>query len=136
MTTYKSSKRHVHVKQLLSKMDPEIAASFTYKQRKALQKSISTRDFRNHTIDIRPTLALPFLPWSFYIVFLGGINKRSLTPTERFSAALVFIAAIFVVGAIILGLIFVILYLLKSWLGIDIFPNESMGIWDEFKQLW
>lgn len=136
MTTYKSNQRHAHVKQLLGKMDPAIANSFSYKQRKALQKAISTRDWDNHKVDFRPTLALPFLPWSFYIVFLGGVNKRSLSSTERFTASLLFLMTLFVIGIIILGVIFVILYLLKSWLGIDIFPNESLGIWDEFKGLF
>ncbi|KZN38163.1 hypothetical protein [Pseudoalteromonas luteoviolacea] len=128
--------RHAHVKQLLSKMDPEVAASFNYKQRKALQKVISTRDWNSHKIDFRPTLALPFLPWSFYFVFLGGVNRRNLSSSERFTAALAFITALLIVGFIALGVVLVIIYLLKSWLGIDIFPDESLGIWDQFKDLF
>ncbi|AOT08930.1 hypothetical protein [Pseudoalteromonas luteoviolacea] len=136
MTVHKSQQRHTHVKQLLGKMDPEVAASFTYKQRKALDKVINTRGWNNHKIDFRPTLAFPFLPWSFYIVFLGGVNKRSLNSTERFTAAMVFVTALTIVGMMVLGLVFVILYLIKSWLGIDLFPNESLGVWDQFKDLF
>ncbi|MCF2860044.1 hypothetical protein L1286_21405 [Pseudoalteromonas sp. SMS1] len=137
MTSNKPNQdRHAHVKQLLSKMDPEVAASFNYKQRKALQKVINTRDWNSHKIDFRPTLALPFLPWSFYFVFLGGVNKRNLSSSERFTAALAFITALLIVGFIALGIVFVILYLLKSWLGIDIFPDESLGLWDQVKTLF
>ncbi|ESP92056.1 MULTISPECIES: hypothetical protein [Pseudoalteromonas] len=136
MTLHKSKQRHTHVKQLLSKMDPEAAASFTYKQRKALDKVINTRGWNNHKIDFRPTLALPFLPWSFYFVLLGGVNKRSLSSTERFTAALIFLTLLTLVGLITLGLVMAILYLFKSWLGIDLFPNESLGIWDQFKALF
>jgi hypothetical protein len=121
------------VNQLLNSMDKSVAESFTYKQRKALQKSISTQAWRNHNIDFRPTLALPFLPWSFYIVFLVGINRRGLSPTERFIAFTMFLLAIFIVGLVIIGCVFLLIYLLKSWLGIDLFPNESLGIWDIFK---
>ncbi|MCG9760025.1 MULTISPECIES: hypothetical protein [Pseudoalteromonas] len=136
MTVKKSEPNYTHVKQLLRKMEPEVAASFSYKQRKALQKAINTRGWNNHKIDFRPTLALPFLPWSFYFVFLGGLNRRTLSSTERVSAAIMFIIALLICGLILLGTLFVLLYLLKSWLGIDVFSNESLGLWDQFKALF
>lgn len=136
MTAHKSNQRHTHVKQLLSKMDPDIAASFSYKQRKALQKAISTRGWDNHNVDFRPTLAFPFLPWSFYIVFLAGVNKRSLKPTERYTAAVAFVIILLTFVFVLFSIVFVILYILKSWLGIDIFPNESLGGWDLFKDIF
>lgn len=136
MTEHKSDQKHAHVKQLLSKMDPNIAATFNYKQRKALQKAINTRAWDNHKVDFRPTLAFPFLPWSFYIVFLAGVNKRSLKPTERFTAAIAVVILLFVFLFVLFSVVFVILYILKSWLGIDIFPNESLGIWDSIVELF
>lgn len=90
MAVNKSDQEYTHVRQLLKKMDPDIAASFSYKQRKALQKAMDTRSWNNHKIDFRPTLALPFLPWSFYFVFLGGVNRRKLSSSERVTAAIVF----------------------------------------------
>ncbi|RZM81014.1 hypothetical protein C3B51_10160 [Pseudoalteromonas rubra] len=133
MTQNRSNQEYTHVKQLLSKMDPEIAASFSYKQRKALHKAINTRGWNNHAIDFRPTLVMPFLPWSFYIVFLGGVNKRSLSNTERITAAIMFLISLLIVGVILVAVVLVVLYLLKSWLGIDIFADESLGLWDYFK---
>lgn len=136
MTVHKSNQRHTHVKQLLSKMDPEIASTFSYKQRKALQKAISTRGWDNHNVDFRPTLAFPFLPWSFYIVFLAGVNKRSLKPAERNTAALAFVIIFLGFFFVLFSIVFAILYILKSWLGIDVFPNQSLGGWDYFKDLF
>jgi hypothetical protein len=133
MARIKKSDENSKVNQLLSGMEKSVAESFTYKQRKALRKSINTQDWRSHNVDFRPTLALPFLPWSFYMVFLVGINRRGLLPAERFIAFTMFLLAIFIFGLIIVGCLFVLIYLLKSWLGIDLFPNESLGIWDKFK---
>jgi hypothetical protein len=136
MTRRKSSDKNAAVNQLLSKMDKSVADSFSYQQRKAIQKVISARDWQKHILDFRPTLALPFLPWSFYMVFLCGVNKRELLPAERFMAATMFLCTLFVMGLFLIGCGFVLIYLLKSWLGIDLFPNESLGIWDEFKSLF
>ncbi|OUR79772.1 hypothetical protein A9Q75_11715 [Colwellia psychrerythraea] len=133
MNRIKKSGENSKVNQLLSGMEKSVADSFTYKQRKALQKSITTQDWRQHNVDFRPTLALPFLPWSFYLVFLVGINRRGLLPAERFIAFTMLLFVIFIIGLIIIGCAFVLIYLLKSWLGIDLFPNESLGIWDNFK---
>jgi len=133
MNRNNKSYENTKVNQLLSGMDKSIAQSFTYKQRKALEKSITTQDWRKHNIDLRPTLAFPFLPWSFYVVFLVGINRRGLSYGERFIAFTLFLLMIFMFGLILVGCALVFIYLLKSWLGIDLFPNESLGIWDQFK---
>lgn len=134
MARDKKTNKDSKIDHLLNGMDKSTADSFTYKQRKALQKSINTQNWRKHNVDLRPTLALPFLPWSFYIVFLVGINRRGLSPAERFMASAMFLLVIFMIGLIFIGCTFLLLYLLKSWLGIDLFPNESLGIWDEFKR--
>jgi hypothetical protein len=133
MTRINKVDKNSKVNQLLSGMEKSVAETFTYKQRKALQKSITTQDWRSHNVDFRPTLALPFMPWSFYIVFLVGVNRRGLLPAERFIAFTMFLLVIFFMGLFVFGCILVLIYLLKSWLGIDLFPNESLGIWDKFK---
>lgn len=133
MNRIKKSDRNSTVKKLLSGMEKSVADSFTYEQRKALQKSITTQDWRQHNVDFRPTLALPFLPWSFYLVFLVGVNRRGLLPAERFIAFTMLLFIMFLISLLVVGCAFVLIYLLKSWLGIDLFPNESLGIWDKFK---
>ena len=136
MARSNSSDKSIKLTQLFNGMDKSVADSFTLKQRKAIQKSINSQGWRKHNVDVRPTLALPFLPWSFYIVFLVGINKRGLLPVERLMAGLMFLLIIFMAGLVVLSCTLVLIYLLKSWLGIDLFPNESLGIWDEFKSLF
>jgi len=133
MGRIKKADKVLKVNQLLNGMDKSVADSFTYRQRKALQKNINAQDWRKHHVDFRPTLALPFLPWSFYVVFLVGVNRRGLKPAERFIAFTMFLSAVFLTGLLVIGCVFVLIYLLKSWLGIDLFPNESLGIWGEFK---
>ena len=136
MARIKKADKNLKVKQLLRGMEKSDADSFTETQRKALEKSITTQDWRKHSVDFRPTLVLPFLPWNFYIVFLAGRNKRDLLPEERFIAFTMLLLVTFIMGLIIVGCAFLLIYLLKSWMGIDLFPNESLGIWDEFKSLF
>ena len=133
MTRINKVDKNSKVNQLLSGMEKSVAETFTYQQRKALQKSITTQDWRSHNVDFRPTLALPFMPWSFYIVFLVGVNRRGLLPAERFIAFTMILLVIFFMGLFVFGCFLVLFYLLKSWLGIDLFPNDSLGIWDKFK---
>jgi hypothetical protein len=133
MNREKTQNNNAKLTELLSSMDKDIAESFSYKQRKALKKSLNMRDWRKHRIDFRPTLAVPLFPWSFYLVFLAGANKRDLTYAERFIAFFMFFIVIFMFGLVAVCFALVLIYLLKSWLGIDLFPNESLGLWDQFK---
>jgi hypothetical protein len=130
------SKEKIVFDNLFRGMDQSIVDSFTPEQLKALRKSINIREWRTHSVDFRPTLALPFIPWNFYVVFLFGLNKRGLSTSEKFMATAMFLLILFIMGVSLVGVAFLFLYLLKSWLGIDIFPGSSLGIWDEFKQLF
>jgi hypothetical protein len=121
---------------LLKEMDNAVVESFTSTQITAIKNAIQTRECGTHHIDLRPTLALPFLPWSFYIVLLFGVNRRALSTSEKAIATVMFLLIVFITGIALVGLVFLTLYLFKSWLGIDIFSNYSTGLWDEFKSLF
>jgi len=144
MKTHNTSKRRKRASikkdevfsNLLKGMDKSVVESFSSKQLNAIKSAIDIRDWRTHSVDFRPTLAIPFIPWSFYIVFLFGLNRRDLSTSEKFIAAAMFLLIVFVLGLTLFGLFFIILYLLKSWLGIDIFPDSSLGLWDELKNLF
>ncbi len=123
------------LQRLLKGMDPALAASFSDLQLAGLRDSIRMRGWKGHSIDLRPTLVIPFLPWSFYLVFLVGRNRRHITRSEATAAALSFLLIFVIGGMAMLGLLLVILYIIKSALGIDIIPAASIGIWDELKQL-
>lgn len=130
------SSRNRALKNLLKGMDKSTVDSFTSKQLIALENAVNVREWQKHSIDFRPTLVLPFIPRDFYIVFLLGVNKRELSSSEKFMAFAMFLLVIFIFSVAALGLFFLIIYLVKSALGIDIFPNGSLGIWDEFKHFF
>ena len=121
---------------LLGKMDPEIAATFTIEQLNELSSSLRLERWKKHRIDLRPTLVFPFLPWSFYMVFLAGKNRRHLSSSEQVMAAGMLLLVLVFMGITVFGFIIIIIYLLKSALGIDIFPGQSLGFWDEFKRIF
>ena len=124
------------LKRLLGSMEPSVANSFTDEQLSALRQVVEVRGWHGHSFDFRPTLIIPFLPWSFYVVFLFGRNRRALSSSEQVVAGIMFMMMLFFMGLTAIGFIFIVLYLIKSALGIDLFADESLGIWEEFKRLF
>ena len=121
------------IQRLLSRMPDAVSQSFSTEQLFGLREAIGARGGRIHSVDMRPTLKFPFLPWSFYVVFLVGRNRRSLSAREKYTAALMLLAFTisFVLGLALLATL--ALYLLKSALGINLFEGYSLGIWDWFR---
>ncbi|MEC7690495.1 MAG: 3-phosphoshikimate 1-carboxyvinyltransferase [Pseudomonadota bacterium] len=119
------------IQKLLSKMPPDVAASFSEEQLIAMNKAIGGRSWARHKLDVRGTINI----WrtSFYFVVLAGKNRRELSRLEqqvgRATMALMF--ALFITFSVLSGLL--ILYLIKSALGINLFENFSLGIWSWFK---
>ena len=119
------------IKRLLSKMSPEMAASFSEEQLIAMNQSLGGRSWARHKVDLRGTLGI----WRsrYYFVILAGKNRRELSRLEeqvgRATMAMFF--ALFITFSILLGLL--VLYLIKSALGINLFENFSLGIWSWFK---
>ncbi|WP_421132324.1 hypothetical protein [Alteromonas sp. A079] len=124
------------VKSLLKRMDPNIANSFTIEQLVALRRVVGLRGGRLHSVDVRATVKLPFLPWSFYAVFVAGKNRRDLSQGEKNIAVGMFLLIITLSLLIVCLIGLLVVYLLKSWLGINIFESYSFGVWDWFKNLY
>ena len=81
-----------------------------------------------HKVDIRRSF--PFFGKRFYLVFLLGRDLRQQhrqesTLSRILLTFLLLIAVLFVTSCILLTL-----YMIKSALGIDIFHNFHVGIWD------
>ncbi|MBU2870044.1 hypothetical protein [Colwellia sp. E2M01] len=119
---------------LLEKMPSNVADSFNEEQLSHLLTILGSRNWGKHSIDFRGTFKVPFYKWRFYYVFLIGKNSRNLTRKEKSLSLLrqsiflsIIICIIGLVGALII-------YLVKSSLGIDILPNFSFGVWDWFKE--
>ncbi|AEG09459.1 hypothetical protein Q4Q54_08335 [Shewanella sp. SP2S2-4] len=124
------------ISKLLSKLPPEISDSYTNEQLMGIRIALGDRTWGKHFVDSRGTFSLPFIKWRFYYVFLLGKNKRAYTRREKRFSLLAF--STLVLGFMLLSVLFglLLLYLLKSSLGINIFPEISLGIWDWFKDLF
>lgn len=117
---------------LLERMPVDIQQSFTETQLSYLRVALGARQWGKHKLDLRGTLGLG--SWRYYYVLVAGRNKRSEHRSHKAGLLVkaVLLSALLVVSSV-LGLL--VLYLLKSALGIDLFSDFSLGIWDWFKAL-
>lgn len=121
------------IQNILSRMPSKVADSYTDLQLIHLKTAIGSRSWGKHPVDLRGTLTYPFARWHIYYVILFGRNRRQLSAREKqlsaFMTALMIL--LFLLASTAMGLL--VLYLAKSYAGIDIFPNFSLGIWSYFK---
>ena len=121
------------ITRLLEKMPKKVANSFDEEQLSHLRNAIGAREWGKHKVDVRGTVK--FFKWRYYYVVLAGRNRRSLSEKEVKMARLVTasIVATFITFALVLGLI--VIYLIKSALGINLFDGWSLGLWSWFKSV-
>ena len=117
-------------------MPNNVANSFTDTQLMHLKLAIGARQWGKHKVDFRGTFPVPFVRSKIYYVFLMGRNHRDLTRKEQVISALTIalFVTVFIAVSVLFGIL--VLYLIKSALGIDIFKDFSFGIWSWFKGLW
>ena len=124
------------IRELLARMPKTVADSFNEEQLSHLLTAVGARSWGRHTIDVRGTFKIPFYRWRFYYVLLLGKNYRELSRKEKqlslLTSTLVF--SLFLILCSLGGLL--LIYLIKSALGINLFYGFSLGIWDWFKGLW
>ena len=123
------------MRKLLERMPDPIAESFTNDQLLHLKIALGARQWGKHKVDFRGTVALPFVPIKIYYVLLMGKNHRDLSRTEKAVSAftVTLFVSLFIFICVLVGLL--VIYLLKSALGINLFENFSLGIWSWFKGL-
>ena len=120
------------IRGLKQRLPQDLRESFSDEQLEALRGVFGARSWVKHRIDLRGTIRL----WSdrYYFAIVAGRNKRNLTRPQQ-NLSLIAKAALATVFLLFSGLVgLVILYLLKSALGINLFPGFSLGLWDWFKQ--
>lgn len=122
------------LQKLLSRMPSEVADSFSVEQLSHLRIALGARQWGKHQLDFRGTLRL--FRWRYYYVFVAGRNMRDGQRSQRQLSRLMLavMISIFLVLSGALGLL--VLYLVKSALGIDLFEGYSLGIWSWFKALF
>ncbi|AHY42935.1 3-phosphoshikimate 1-carboxyvinyltransferase [Stutzerimonas decontaminans] len=120
------------IRGLKQRLPDHLRDSFSEEQLDALRGVFGARSWVKHRVDLRGTVKL----WRdrYYFAIVAGRNKRNLTrPQQNLSLmAKAALATLFLLFSALIGL--VILYLLKSALGINLFPDFSLGLWDWFKQ--
>ncbi|MCL1145429.1 hypothetical protein AB4298_18520 [Shewanella sp. 10N.261.52.F9] len=123
------------VNNALGNMPKHCANSFSEPQLVYMRLALINNKWQRHFIDNRGSFYIPFIGWRFFYVVLIGRNKRAYSRKEKQLTLALFTLCVvgFVLISLLLGLL--LLYLLKSALGIDLFEDSSLGIWDWFKSL-
>ncbi|MDX1726584.1 MAG: 3-phosphoshikimate 1-carboxyvinyltransferase [Pseudoalteromonas tetraodonis] len=122
------------IRSLLERMPKNIQTTFTDEQLAHLKIAIGARQWGNHAVDCRGVVK--FFKYRYYYVFLAGRNMRELSLKEqkvaRFTQALILSTAttFFILFTLL------VLYLIKSALGIDVFEGYSFGVWSWFEGLF
>jgi hypothetical protein len=129
----RSIRKDPDIMSLLSRLPQETASLLTDTQLSHLKVAIGSGQYRKHKVDLRGTLPVPFFTYRIYFVLLMGRNIRSLSRQEKSIAmtSMLLLTVIFLVFSAALGL--VIIYVLKSALGINLFEGYSLGLWDWLK---
>lgn len=122
------------IRNILQRMPKEVAESFSETQLDYLHAALGVRSWKRHSIDLRSTFFIPFAKVRIYYVFLVGKNRRELSRREAKISAITsaLFVSLFLLACTLLGLL--ILYLIKSALGINLFEGFSLGIWSWFKE--
>ena len=116
---------------LMQRLPSDMQGSFSDEQITALKVAFGARKWGKHPVDLRGTINI--WTWRYYFVFLMGRNKRSLSRRERRISLMIktLVTFLFLGFSTLMGLL--IIYLIKSAAGIDLFPGFSLGIWGWFK---
>jgi hypothetical protein len=120
------------ITKLLDKVPADMRSSFSSEQLLALKIALGGRTWGAHAEDARWTLK--WWRWQYYFVFLAGRNRRVLTDREQTiqRMAMAMFLAVFLIFSTVVGVL--VLYLMKSALGIDLIPGFSFGVWGWFQE--
>ena len=117
------------IERFYTHLDETIAQGLTPEQKEGVENAILASTLASrHQIDIRRSF--PFFSKRYYLVFWFGRDLRrqhrqESTLSRMLLTFLLLIAVLFVTCCILLTL-----YMIKSALGIDVFQNFHVGIWD------
>ncbi|GLT13395.1 hypothetical protein [Vibrio algivorus] len=128
---YTEEQRQV-ISRVMRAIPQEVLDSFDSKQRDAIEMAVAVNNVRNdHYVDFRPVIGVG--RWRYYAVFLLGKDRRKTS--SRSSTLSMVLKSLFILASVFVLFSFAVLvmYLIKSALGIDIFQHFSFGVWDYFQ---
>ena len=111
-------------------IDPKARASFSPSQVHAIETAIrANKPYQKHPVDIRGVLPLFFA--RFYFVILIGRDKREPIRRKeavrrRKTALGGTLLSVYVVLCMLIPIVFLAVYMLKSFVGIDLFPGYHL----------
>ena len=123
------------VTQFYRVLQQETQQSLSEEQKQAIEKAVNQVGLvAKHSVDIRKSF--PWFGKRYYVVVLSGRDRRAAARQGE-SKWIVYATTALITTFVLAGgvLVFLALYLLKSALGIDLFENFSLGIWDWFQSL-
>ncbi|HBS27041.1 MAG TPA: 3-phosphoshikimate 1-carboxyvinyltransferase [Gammaproteobacteria bacterium] len=121
----------IFAQKFFSHIPHEVRATFNTDQVKALENAFGEQ-WSKHPLDIRRSFG--FWRFKYYFVLIGGREKRDLSRRQErfFRLSELYFYLGFLAFSVLVGL--GALYILKSALGIDVFPHYSFGVWDWWQQ--
>lgn len=120
------------LKDALGKMPEAVQESFTNEQLEGIKNALKATKWKKHPLDMRSSIS--FFSYQYYYVLIAGREQRTMNREEINIKQLIYLIflILFITLSTMCGLL--VLYLIKSAMGIDIFPNFSLGIWSWFKE--
>ena len=119
------------IRKVLAKIPPEVADTFSEEQLIALNRVLGGRSWARHKINLYKSFSI--LGKNIYLSFQYGIIENRQSEIQKHYFAPLFL----VLFIAILVIIFLLcLYLIRSYLGINLFDNYSLGLWKYFKELF
>jgi len=124
-----STRRPIVIDRFYEVLDEQTQAQLTAEQKQEIENAIvSITLSSHHRIDIRKSF--PFFGTRYYMVFLLGRDLRKRLRKESTLVRIV-VTLLILCGAVFAILcLFLTLYMIKSAVGIDLFRNFHVGIWD------
>ncbi|MGB2078584.1 MAG: hypothetical protein ACPHV3_02290 [Vibrio sp.] len=128
-------KRHKALDNFYQVLDDDIKDSLNPEQIKGVERAVlASAGVRHAKIDWR--ISFPFFFRRYFLVFMLGRDLRQRRREQSPFAVLILTLMVIICASMVLGLVTLFLYLVKSALGINIFEHYSFGVWDWFKSLW
>ncbi|WP_110188706.1 hypothetical protein [Pokkaliibacter plantistimulans] len=118
------------IKRFFDQVPAHVADSFDEHQLRYIRLALNSRAWGNHSIDMRGTLAFPFLPKQLYFVLLMGLNRRGVSKKEKWLSMLFTSASVLGFGCFCVLLGALVTYLANSATAVDQLPPELLDLWD------
>jgi len=120
-----------YTQHIMSNIPTEVFSTLNIVQIQAIESAISSNaPFRKHPVDLRGRLSFFFI--RFYFVILVGRDRRSFSRNKedarRIKAKSLSLATfLYALICMVAPIMFLALYLLKTFMGIDIFPDHHLS---------